>query len=43
MYFFRHGLGYMKGNERQEVFMSESFGEQYFLFIWITVVLQIVA
>lgn len=48
MYFFRHGLGYMKGNERYTVFMgvnmvSNIFSFFLFLFIWISIVLQTVA
>lgn len=32
MYFFRYGLGYMKGNEEYSFYESEHFGEQYFSF-----------
>lgn len=35
MYFFRYGLGYMKGNERDTAFMRVNiFGEQYFSFLF---------
>lgn len=32
MYFFRYGLGYMKGNESDNSFYGREHGEQYFLF-----------
>lgn len=40
MYFFRYGLGYMKGNERDTVFIRVNILVSNILFISITVVLH---